>query len=54
MDQNEEKPKEEQKDRGFGRGDKKKGPKHKGDKKREENPWKPVTKLGRLVKYSKI
>ena len=44
------KPPTQQK-RGFGK-DKKKGPK--GDKKNPEEEWKPVTKLGRLVKAGLI
>ena len=57
MDQNQPKEgqQEEKKDRGFGRGgDKKKGQKPKGDRKKEENVWKPVTKLGRLVQSGRI
>ncbi|MCL4115875.1 UNVERIFIED_CONTAM: hypothetical protein GTU68_041079 [Idotea baltica] len=45
----EEKPQE----RGFGR-DKKKDRRPKGDRKKEEPSWQPVTKLGRLVKFNKI
>ena len=40
--------------RGFGRGGDKKGPRKPTDKKKDEVEWKPVTKLGRLVKSKLI
>lgn len=61
MDPAQEKPKEEQpenkdKERGYGRGQKGRGDKGKprGERKKEEQVWNPVTKLGRLVKAGKI
>ena len=53
-DKPKDQPPQEKEKRGYAKGgDKRRGPKPRGDKK-EEDPWKPVTKLGRLVKAHKI